>query len=220
MIGRFVIAAIYVLSTALTSCALRAQSSTTPRPIRPNGFRVGLSGWFGQPHLGGDAQAYLEQYGGFGWRPGGSLELGLDFSQFALSATLDLGRTYFVEDQASHVAAVSLTADWMPTRLAFSGWQPLFSLGVIHEEIDMAGVNTGNRVFDFPLISGNGARLGVALEHRLGDKTAVLGRTSIDVLSVNQRSSFGTYIIDRDGWGLYPRFAVGLRWWPFSHRTR
>ncbi len=220
MIGRFIIAAICALSTALASSALEGQSDTTPRPVRPTGFRVGLSGWFGQPHLGGDAQTYLEQYGGFDWRPGGSLELGLDFNQFALSAALDLGRTYFVEDQASDIAAISLTADWIPTRLAFSGWQPLFSIGRIHEEIDMGGMDTGNRNFDFPLVSGNGARLGIALEHRLGDKTALLGRTSIDVLSVTQQSRFATYGIDRDGWGIFPRFAIGLRWWPFSHRTQ
>jgi hypothetical protein len=220
MIGRFFVAAICVFSTTLASSALGAQNDAVPRKPRPTGVRVGLLGWFGQPHLGGDAQTYLEQYGDFDWRPGGSLELGLDFDQFALSAALDLGRTYFVEGQASDIAAISLTADWMPTRLAFSGWQPLFSIGAIHEEIDMEGVDTGNRNFDFPLVSGNGARLGIALEHRLGDKTAILGRTSIDVLSVNQQSRFGTYVIDRDGWGLYPRFALGLRWWPFSHRTQ
>jgi hypothetical protein len=84
-----------------------------------------LSGWLGQPHLGGDAQTYLGQYGGFGWRPGGSLELGVDFTQFALSASLDYGNTYFVEDQASHVTAASLMADWAPVKLAFGGWRPL-----------------------------------------------------------------------------------------------
>jgi hypothetical protein len=144
----------------------------------------------------------------------------VDFAHLALSAALDFGETSFVEDQTGYVTAISLMADWMPTTLAFGGWQLLFSIGAIHEEIDMAPVNTGDRVFDFPFVSGSGARLGIALQHKLGDKTAVLGRTSVDVLSVSQRSSFGTYAIDRDGWSLYPRFSLGLRWWPFSHRSQ
>jgi len=220
MLGRLVIAALCLSSTALSTGPLMAQGDAIPRPIGPTGFRVGLSGWIGQPNLGGDARKYLEQYGGFGWRPGGALEVGLDFRQFALSATFDIGRTYFVEHQASDIAAISLIAEWAPSRLAFGDWQPLFSIGAIHEEIDMGGIDTGNRNFDFPLISGNGARVGIALERMLGDKTAILGRTSIDVLSVTQQSRFTTYSIDRDGWSVFPRIAVGLRWWPFSHRTR
>ena len=217
---RFAVVSICALSIALGPWALRAQSSATPQTAHPTGFRVGLSGWLGQPHLGGDAQSYLEQYGEFGWRPGGTLELGVDFTQFALSAALDYGETSFAEDQSSYVTAISLMADWRPTRLAFGQWQPLFSIGAIYEEIDMAPVNTGDRVFDFPFVAGSGARIGIALQHKLGDKTAVLGRTSVDVLPINQRSSFGTYDINRDGWGLYPRFSLGLRWWPLSHRSQ
>lgn len=217
---RSAVVAISALSIALASSALGAQSDTVSQGARPTGFRIGWLGWLGQPYLGGDAHRYLEQYGDFGWRPGGSMELGVDFKQFALSAVLDYGWEYFEENQASHVAAISLAADWIPSRLSFSGWQPLFSIGAIHEEIDMAAVNTGSRVFDFPFIRGDGARLAIALEHKLGDKTAFLGGTSIDLLSVTQQSWYGTYGIDRDGWALYPRFALGLRWWPFARRTR
>ena len=220
IIRRFTIVASCALSIVLAPWLLRAQSEAASEAAFPTGFRVGLSGWLGQPHLGGDAQSYLEQYGEFGWQPGGTLELGLDFAHFALSAALDFGETSFVADQTGYVTAISLMADWRPTTLALGGWQPLVSIGAIHEEIDMGGVNTGDRVFDFPFVSGSGARIGMALEHKLGKKTAVLGRTSIDVLSVNQRSSFNTYDIHRDGWGLYPRFSAGLRWWPFSQRSQ
>ncbi len=215
--------ALLLLGGGATPRSVGAQGAAAQTAGRPTGFRLEGTVSLGRPYLGGDGETFVDPFGHFGFGAGGAIGLGVDGRRFGVTGSLDVSHTT-LNGAGGTAVALALVLQWSPAVQALGSWQPLVSAGyvrqaVVADDVSPEGGDGGPGVTPHDVgLKGDGLRVGVGLEHRIGHRATVTVGLTGDFMSFDTASLDDADNGLRDpGWSIYPRLAVGLRVWPFAH---
>jgi hypothetical protein len=192
-------------------------------------MQVELSAAASQPILSGDARSYWSPLGNFRPAVGGRASIGYDWSSYGAAVSLEAA-TASVGPRFGATYGVAALGYWMPS-VQIGAWRPRATLGYVREGILMNDVmpsetnSSATRIQTVALgarnvgMTGNGARIGLAIERPLSRVTLTTG-VEFDIVgfdTVTDDTGTGDsedISLKRTSWSTVPRLTVGIRFHP------